>query len=390
VLPEQAEGDAMAPLLAGAPECARTPDGTAAAWWLAAPAYQQAIEQHGSALQAEARFQLGDAVLQVAVDDPRLLDTFVEVYGDCAVPSDGPAARVRCTVRRIPDPPLVLLTFQKGAPADPAGAAYNLLRSTLAEPPYSAHDSPLAGWRLAGGLETPVVAARGAHVLIARTQVPPYFLVEYLVGSTLALQPELMAIHGASLQIEDAGVVIVGATHSGKTTTALHLAARGHPLLGDELALLRLASRELLPFRRTVNLRPGPRAPELASLVARLDAPAGLAVSDRWVGPHRISELFPDAPAASVGLRAVFFLNGFAARPALAPFELSLRDEDIVEWLAHPAIAYCSWGLAPERRALRLLALRQVLKRVPCWLLEAGSPLATAELIERTVEGLAC
>jgi hypothetical protein len=122
--------------------------------------------------------------------------------------------------------------------------------------------------------------------------------------------------------------------------------------------------------------------------VARLGDPAEPPLTDRWVGPHRISELFPETPAASVGLRAVFFLNGFVEHPTVTPFQLSLDDGDVFGWLTQPAIAYSSWGLDAERRALRLVALRQVLARVPCWLLKAGAPAETAALVERTMEDL--
>ncbi len=357
-------------------------------WWLAAPALLRDIQQQSPAPQASARYRLGDSVFEIAVDDPVLLEKFRQMYGDCAVsaPIAPDMPRVRCTVRRGGDPQLILLTFETGAPPDPAGAAFNLLRPTRAVPPFSVHDSRIAGWRLAGGAVEPVLAACGPYVLIAPWQVPADFLVEYLVGITLAAQPELLAVHGASLQMRDAGMVIVGGSHAGKTTTALHLAARGHTLFGDELALIRLASREIVPFRRTLNLRPGPRAPELAAVLERAGDREKLAVDDEWVGPHWIGDLFPGSSPCPASLQAVFFLDGFANRASLAPFRLTLHDTDVVNWLAQPAIAYCSWGLAPERRALRLLALRQLLARVPCWRLKVGPPAETAQLIERTME----
>ena len=114
-----------------------------------------------------------------------------------------------------------------------------------------------------------------------------------------------------------------------------------------------------------------------------------LSVDDQWVEPHWISELFPGPCPRPVSLRAVFFLGGFADRASLAPFQLTLDDKDVIDWLAQPAIAYCSWGLAAERRA-RLLALRQVLARVPCWMLKLGTPVETTNLIELTMEELRC
>ncbi|MGH6628661.1 MAG: hypothetical protein ACREB3_02890, partial [Burkholderiales bacterium] len=68
-------------------------------WWLAAPAWQEDIESHGSAIRASRCYRLGDVVLEVAVDDPVLLDAFQQYYGDCAVTEEGtPSVRsMRCT-----------------------------------------------------------------------------------------------------------------------------------------------------------------------------------------------------------------------------------------------------------------------------------------------------
>jgi hypothetical protein len=165
-------------------------------------------------------------------------------------------------------------------------------------------------------------------------------------------------------------------------------------LLGDEAAVIHLAGQRLLPLRRAVKLRPGPRTPELqAALARRTGAAAATAEATaeaRASEPFPISDLFPSAPAGPADLRAVFFLDGFAERPTLTPIRLTVHDTHYIECLAANDIAYTSWGLAPERRALRLLALRQLLARLPCWVLKVGAPGDTAALIESTMEDLAC
>jgi hypothetical protein len=361
-------------------------------WWLTAPALLREIGSRGFVSRATGLYRLGDAVLQVGVDDPALLEIFAPLYADCAVSpgwvADIPA--VRCTIQRSYEPPLVVVTFQKGAPPDPAAAAYNLLRPTQAVPPFEVSDSPMPGWRLAGGVNGPVLVARDAHVLLHPKLIPPEFLAEYLVGITLGAQPWTLPIHGASLQMGGAGVMLVGASRAGKTTTSLHLASRGHALLGDEIALIRLATGEVVPFRRTVNVRGGPHGCELAAALGRSAAANGSSTNASWTGPHRITELFPGRHAGPVPLRAAFFLGGFADQPSLEPFQLSLDRGDVLGWITTPEIAYCSWGLATARRAFRLVVLKQVLSRIPCWLLKLGRPLATAELIERTMEELSC
>jgi len=141
-------------------------------------------------------------------------------------------------------------------------------------------------------------------------------------------------------------------------------------------------------LRTTSNLRPGPLAPELAA--ALRDAPDDRApLGAGWTRPLRISQLFPAAPARAVTLRAAFFLNGFADRPALAPFRLTVHHAEVLDCLASET-AGASWGLAPGRRALRAVALCQALARVPCWLLTVGPPADTVRLLERTMEELAC
>ena len=356
-------------------------------WWLAAPALLREIESRSFVLRGSASYQLGDVRIEMHADHPTLLETFPRLYGDCAAPpsgdTDGPAVRV--TMRRSYEPPLVVLTFREGVPSDPAAAAYHLLRPTRAVPPFFVGDSPLCGWRVVGGSNGPVLAACGTHVLIHPTLVPPEFLVEYLVGIALGAQPWVLPIHGASLGIGGMGAALVGASRAGKTTTSLHLAARGHTLLGDEIALIRLTTGAIVPFRRTVNVRPGPIGRELAPVL-------GMAGSDDGSSPrpHRITDLFPGRPPEPVPLRAVFFLAGFADSSSVEPFQLTLEHTNVFDWITTPEIAYCSWGVAPARRALRLMVLKQTLSRIPCWLLKVGPPSETAELIESTMEKLSC
>jgi hypothetical protein len=196
-------------------------------------------------------------------------------------------------------------------------------------------------------------------------------------------------VHAASLELNNAGLLLAGLSNSGKSTTALHLAARGLTLLGDEVALIRLATNEIVPFRRAANLRPGPRAPELSAAVERLAAEREPRVDEEGVTALLIGDLFPGSKARAAPLRAAFFLAGFADRPSLTPFRPTLGELDAYSVLAGNEIATL-WGLPRERRAMRLMAVRRLLGRLPCWRLTVGPPGATAELIERTMEDLRC
>jgi len=353
-------------------------------WWTAAQVLQSTREENRSPIQATASYLLGNAVLQVAVDHPALLDHFGRLYGECAVPETASPAppTVRCVVRRA-HTPLLELTFLDGAPLDPSAAALGLLHPPRGEPPYAVRAASLEGWRLVGAV-APVVAASANRVLIDSQRVPDDFLVEYLVSATLEAQPELLVVHAAALQVRNAGMLLAGPSRAGKTTTSAHLAARGHVLLGDEMAVIRMSNAEVLPLRRSVSLRAGPRAPELSALLAR-HAVRETPISGGKTEPIRIDRLFPGS-ARPVRLGGAFFLSGFAAAPAAAPFKLSLKDANVFDYLAANDIALVSWGLTPARRALRLLALKHMLTRLPCWRLTVGQPAETAELIERTME----
>ena len=361
-------------------------------WWLAAPVLLESIERRALESRTTVSYQFGDAVLRIDTNEPLLVEALRQRYGDCAVsnavPSHGPT--VRCTIWRSFEPQLIVLTFVEGAPPDPAAAAPHLLRPTRAVAPFRVWDSPIPGWRLVGGVTGPVLATRGAQVLLQPKLIPTDFLVEYLVGITLGGQPGLLPIHGAALQIGQAGAVLVGPSHAGKTTTALHLAARGYGLLGDEIALLRVATREVVPFRRTAQLRPGPRGQELAALLGPSDNGDGPCADDEWTVPYRIAELFPNAAVHPVRVRAVYFLSGFADGPSLTPFNFTFGDPDILRWIMIPEISHYSWGVAPARRTFRLMILREVLSRIPCWRLTVGPPSDTAALIEANMEELSC
>jgi hypothetical protein len=181
-------------------------------------------------------------------------------------------------------------------------------------------------------------------------------------------------------------LLLAGFSGSGKTTTGLHLAARGLNLLGDEIALIRPATNAMLPFRRTANLRPGPRGQELAAAVA---SQGELPADDEGAVALRISHLFPESKARAAQLRAAFFMAGFADHASVEPFKPKLGDLEKFGLVGGNEIA-TMYGLPPARRALRLLAITQLLDRLPCWRVTAGAPEETAEHIERKMEDLKC
>ena len=323
----------------------------------------------------------------MAVDEPSILDSVREHYGECELSSldrtDTPI--IRCAVSTGRPSSLIAIHFLQGAPADLATMALGLSHPPRGTPPYTISDAQRSGWSLIGGSDRSVAAASRTGLLVDPGSVAEDFVADFLVAATLCGQADLMVLHAAAVQIGFNGVILTGASHAGKTTTSMHLAARGHRLLGDEMAVIKLGSRELLPLPRSLRLRAGPRSAALASALQQA-RPHVEHAEEGKIGPMRIDELFPGSSDGPVGLQAAFFLDGFADVPNVEPFALSLNDDVAFDYLSANDIASISWGLNPRRRALRLLTLKHLMGHVSCWKLRVGPPEETAKLIERTME----
>jgi hypothetical protein len=198
----------------------------------------------------------------------------------------------------------------------------------------------------------------------------------------LAVQRELLFLHAASVGIGGAGILIIGPTGSGKTTTALALGARGHAYFGDDMAAIRTASAELLVFRTTASVRPGPHARALSHHLE----------TGHWDAPHadgvprlrlRVARVLSDADPAPVPVRRALFLRRFAQAPALEAFTAT---PETLRSLALNNALWLAWGTTPQRRLLQFMLFIRMLARIRCAWLDVGPPDATADLIEQTME----
>jgi hypothetical protein len=359
-----------------------------APWWQTEESFV-AHETARTALQKgkTSYFRFGDEVLELAVDDPSVLDSVRAQYGECELNSldrvNSPL--IRCVVSAKHASPLIAIHFLQAPHLDLATLALGLSHPPRGASPYTIGNAQRSGWSLIGGAEHSIVAASRIGLLLDPKSVADDFVADYLVAATLSTQTNLIVLHAAAIELGSKGAILTGASHAGKTTTSVHLALSGHRLLGDEMAIVRIGSQELLPLRKSLNLRAGPRSAALTRAVQRV-RPRNEHSTDGTVGPIRIDELVPGAVDGPVGLKAVFFLDGFAGSPSVEPFTLSLNDDVTFDYMSANDIASISWGLEPQRRTLRLLALKQLMARVRCWKLCVGPPDETVKLIESTME----
>ena len=109
-------------------------------------------------------------------------------------------------------------------------------------------------------------------------------IIWYLFWRLLRIRSDAIFFHASALGIFGEGTIFVGPAGGGKSTTSMALAARGHNFLSDEIAAYLPERGELIPFRRPVGIKRGPRS----SAVERgLRARGCRADRAGWICPRR-------------------------------------------------------------------------------------------------------
>jgi len=335
---------------------------------------------------------LGDAVLEVDSTYRPLLDDLRSAYADCALP-DGHSSslpRVFCSARSVERRSLVALRFETPCNLPHlCELALSLTSPRLELQHLVVRELDRPGWRLITNAldeSAPLLASdAGTAVVDARVE-PPELLLNLVVGVAQLTQRSVIFVHAGGISIDGRGTLLVGRSGQGKSTTTVALASRGHPLLGDETVGLRADSREIVAFRRTVKLRPGPAAQAVLERLkavpyaTRVDAQGLLCA---WVGGN---VLFPGTiPAQSAPLKEVFFLRAFRDRPAVESFVPSLEDVEELKALTMSLSAIVSWPRSAAHRLMRFAKVLELFAQCRCYFIDLGTPDETAELIERTV-----
>lgn len=308
-----------------------------------------------------------------------LVETERSLPGLAAVHAEG-EADVRVWMGRVPPE-----VFPPRAPEEPW---YVSPRRTAAdEPTVVVHRLEGGAFRLryADGCEYHV-NADGTRVACTW---PANFTVEdaatYLLGPVFGLLLRLRgvtALHASAVAIDGAAVALVGPAGAGKSTTAAALAARGHPLVGDDVLGLRVEADGIAVQPAYPRLRLWPDAAaalygpgvELPPLTPNWDK-RGL----------RLDHAFHPDP---LPLAAVYLLCDREAGPD-APRLEPMRPADAV--LALVPSTYVGWFPDRAAQARELEALGRVARAVPAaWAIASADPARLGELcvmIEADVRG---
>lgn len=321
-------------------------------------------------------YQFGDAFLGIGGDDHRFLARFWDVYRECGTdpPAGSPERRHLCWVLRRGSDRVYLRFHDPVHDGGPSPDPFGYLDPMLRDWQYIQESGPPAGWRVYRSAHSRACVAfsRDEMVLERRGQWA-WIAANAAVSRVLATQPETLYFHGAAMGIAGHGVLMLGPSGAGKTTVALALAARGHSFFSDEIAAIRVTSKELIPVRRSSFVRPGPAAASVEQALARSVGhhPDRQAVS--------VGELFPRAAAGAVTARYLVLLRRFAP---------VTRLERFVPGHTHlPTLGPLASSVVAGRPAGRVLQMLSLVNQLECYFLDSASPDGAADAIERLVEG---
>lgn len=183
----------------------------------------------------------------------------------------------------------------------------------------------------------------------------------------------IVAVHAGAVTDGSGALVLAGPSGRGKSTLTLALVSDGMKLLSDEFALIDRDSARILPYRRSVHVRPGTpeRVPILNGLLG--DGPRAYGGGIRWAVPQaRLETALPGCLADPAPLRYVLVLEPpTAGAPVLHPIS---HGEAVVALLrGTPQIAH------DVSRPLQRLA--QAVSGARCARLRAGGVPATVDAI---------
>lgn len=253
---------------------------------------------------------------------------------------------------------------------DPAGFLLSFGSATIPLRAIDGRDDAVA----LGDSDEPLFVFDGDSAAFRRVPRWRRILANFLMMRVLRLRSEFLFFHAASVGIRNAGVMLVGPKGTGKSTLSLALAARGHAFYGDEMAVYNPIDGMLLPFRRPVGIKPGPRASAIESALSRTTATP----DEEGMLRIPVTDVLDIADVIPQALRTVIFLKGFGPSAAMQKIEAG-RDE-----LA--SMQPIAASMQDGTKASHVFQMIRLLSHCQCYHLTAGGPDETAALVERQLE----
>ncbi|HMH52785.1 MAG TPA: hypothetical protein VK548_21285, partial [Candidatus Acidoferrum sp.] len=307
-------------------------------------------------------FRIADGTLELISDYPPLLEEIETIYGDCGI--CGPLAEgydVRCTATAVPGLPLLALTFEGSRLPDLVDSASSPYRFRR-RPDYVEATGPLPGWRALVTAECDgrlFLTADRQRALVNLDEAPREAVVDWIVSVVQSVQAGVLFIHAATVGIGGSGALIIAPSGGGKSTTALAVARRKHAFLGDDVAAVRLATREVVPFPKAAGLRDGSLARSLESEVQacrHVHATNGNGLERILV---RVSDLFPWSMSGPLPLKFAFVLDALGERAEITELRPGLEERARLLCVATEASA--AWAVSPGRDLMLFLSVIRLL-----------------------------
>jgi hypothetical protein len=248
-------------------------------------------------------------------------------------------------------------------------------RFALADEPrtFTREDVDEPGWTCLTlkGADRPTFAFHGQDCLFSLGPDWRRAVNWHLFWRLLRMRSDAIFFHASAVGIGGIGTMFVGPSGAGKSTTSVALAARGHEFLSDEVAGYVTATGELIPFRRPVGIKPGPRA---QAVVRGLPEAEVARIEQEGFSRVDIETLFPVRPAQPLPLGRIVFLRGFAARPDLARIEPGRAEVAELQPLMS--------SFLNESHGRRVFDLVRLLGRSRVYRLHPGDPDETADYLQ--------
>lgn len=188
------------------------------------------------------------------------------------------------------------------------------------------------------------------------------------------------AIHAGAVVYKGAALMIAGRSGQGKTTLVLGLVRRGLGLLSDEFAIADATQQLILPYRRSLHIRPGTPEliPELAFLREQPQQHLGGGIE--WtLTPDQLARALPGGLASAAPPRYVLLLDGPPrpqAAPALVPIPAAVATIELLRGTWAASVDF-DGGLA---------RIGRLLEGVACARLRAGALEPTLDVLLQWLE----